>query len=219
MRILVVEDDPMLAAALQHALIDAGMTVDWVSDGRLADEAIRQGGHSLVLLDLSLPHIDGMKLLADARRRGSLVPVVVVTGRDDLDIRLRALDMGADDFILKPFEVSEILARIRAVIRRHAGHATSRIGTADILLDLGSHEVTFRGRTEILPHREFSLMRALLERPGTILSRSQIEEKVYGWGQEVESNAVEVLIFYIRRRFGKEIIRNVRGAGWMVLRS
>jgi DNA-binding response OmpR family regulator len=219
MRILVVEDDPMLAAALEHALIDAGMTVDWVSDGRLAEEAIRHGGHAAVLLDLSLPHIDGMKLLTDARRRGAVVPVVVVTARDDLDVRLKALDIGADDFVLKPFEVAEILARIRAVVRRHAGHATSKIGTAEIVLDLASHEVTYHGHTEILPYREFALMRALLERPGTILSRSQIEEKVYGWGQEVESNAVEVLIFYVRRRFGKEIIRNVRGAGWMVLRS
>jgi len=219
MRVLVVEDDPMLAAGLEHALQDAGMIVDRVADGRMAEEAIRQGGHAAVLLDLSLPNIDGMTLLMDARRRGLVAPIVVITARDDLDVRLKALDLGADDFVVKPFEIAEILARVRAVVRRHAGHATSRIGTSEIQLDLASHEISYRGRTEILPYREFALMRAFLERPGTILSRAQIEEKIYGWGEEVESNAIEVLIFYVRRRFDKNIIRNVRGAGWMVLRS
>jgi len=216
MRILVVEDDRMLALGLQRALADVGMSVDWISDGKLAEEAMRSDTHAAVLLDLSLPAPDGLTLLRDARVRGASVPIVIITARDDLETRLKGLDLGADDFVLKPFEPSEIIARLRAVIRRRSGHATSKIGTSSIVLDLASHELSYNGATEVLPHREFALMRALLERPGVILSRSQLEEKIYGWGEEVESNAVEVLIFYIRRRFDKQIIRNVRGAGWMI---
>ncbi|SCB38195.1 response regulator transcription factor [Rhizobium lusitanum] len=219
MRILVVEDDPMLALGLRRALTDVGMSVDWVADGRLAEEAMRHDSHAAVLLDLSLPAPDGLTLLRDARFRGSSVPIVVITARDDLDVRLKGLDLGADDFVLKPFEPSEIIARLRAVIRRRAGHATSKIGTSSVVLDLATHELSYNSVTEVLPYREFALMRALLERPGVILSRSQLEEKIYGWGEEVESNAVEVLIFYIRRRFDKQVIRNVRGAGWMVPKS
>jgi DNA-binding response OmpR family regulator len=216
MRILVVEDDTMLALGLQRALADVGMSVDWISDGKLAEEAIRSDTHAAVLLDISLPAPDGLTLLLDARARGASVPIVIITARDDLETRLKGLDLGADDFVLKPFEPSEIIARLRAVIRRRSGHATSKIGTSSTVLDIASHELSYNGITEVLPHREFALMRALLERPGVILSRSQLEEKIYGWGEEVESNAVEVLIFYIRRRFDKEVIRNVRGAGWMV---
>lgn len=216
MRILVVEDDTMLAIGLQRALADVGMTVDWIADGKLAEEAMKSDSYAAVLLDLSVPAPDGLTLLRDARFGGATVPVVIITARDDLETRLKGLDLGADDFVLKPFEPSEIIARLRAVIRRHAGYATSKIGTSAILLDLASHELTYNGTTEVLPHREFALMRALLERPGMILSRAQLEEKIYGWGEEVESNAVEVLIFYIRRRFDKQVIRNVRGAGWMI---
>ncbi|MDE1992399.1 MAG: response regulator transcription factor [Rhizobiaceae bacterium] len=216
MRILVVEDDTMLAYGLQRALSDVGMSVDWIADGKLAEEAIRSDSHAAVLLDLSLPAPDGLTLLRDARGRGAAVPIVIITARDDLETRLKGLDLGADDFVLKPFEPSEIIARLRAVIRRRSGFATSRIGTSNVVLDLASRELSYSGTTEVLSHREFALMRALLERPGIILSRSQLEEKIYGWGQEVESNAVEVLIFYIRRRFDKQIIRNVRGAGWMI---
>jgi DNA-binding response OmpR family regulator len=216
MRILVVEDDTMLALGLQRALSDVGMSVDWIADGKLAEEAMKSDSYAAVLLDLSLPAPDGMTLLRDARSRGASVPVVIITARDDLETRLNGLDLGADDFVLKPFEPSEIIARLRAVIRRHSGHATSKIGTSNIALDLASHELSYGGTSEVLPHREFALMRALLERPGVILSRSQLEEKIYGWGEEVESNAVEVLIFYIRRRFDKQVIRNVRGAGWMI---
>jgi len=140
----------------------------------------------------------------------------VITAADDLETRVKALDLGADDFLVKPIELREILARIRAVMRRHAGSAISSIGTQSTVLNLETHELQHAGRREILGHREFALVRALLERPGTILSRSQIEDRIYGWGEEVESNAIEVLIYYVRKRFGKEIIRNIRGAGWMV---
>jgi DNA-binding response OmpR family regulator len=180
MRILVVEDDTMLALGLQRALSDVGMSVDWIADGKLAEEAMKSDSHAAVLLDLSLPAPDGLTLLREARARGASVPIVIITARDDLNTRLKGLDLGADDFVLKPFEPSEIIARLRAVIRRRSGHATSRIGTSGIVLDLASHELCYSGITEVLPHREFALMQALLERPGTILSRSQLEEKIYG---------------------------------------
>jgi DNA-binding response OmpR family regulator len=219
MRILIVEDDPMVGSGLRRALLDSGMSVDWVLDGGAAVEALTAGGHAAALLDLSLPGLDGFNVLRSVRSRGVSTPIVIVTARDDVDTRVKGLDLGADDFVVKPLEVAEILARIRAVLRRQAGHATSVIGTAEIALDLASHELSYRGISEVLPYREFALMRALIERPGTILSRAQIEERVYGWGEEVESNAVDVLIYYVRRRFGKDIIRNVRGAGWMVSKS
>jgi DNA-binding response OmpR family regulator len=142
----------------------------------------------------------------------------VITARDELDDRVTGLDLGADDYLVKPFEVKELLARMRAVLRRHGGQAVSVLGTSEIELDLSSHEVTYRGLSQVLPAREFALMHALLERPGTILSRAQLEERLYGWGQEVESNAIDVLIHYVRRKFDKDIIHNVRGAGWMVPR-
>jgi DNA-binding response OmpR family regulator len=219
MRVLVIEDDPMVGSGLRRALVDSGISVDWVLDGRSAEDALAAGGHAAVLLDLGLPGLDGLSILRNARSRGVLTPIVIVTARDDVDTRVKGLDLGADDFVIKPFEAVELLARIRAVLRRQAGHATSVIGTEELSLDMASHELGYRGISEVLPYREFALMRALLERPGTILSRSQIEERVYGWGEEVESNAVDVLIYYVRRRFGKDVIRNVRGAGWMVPKS
>lgn len=209
----------MVGTGLRRALSDTGMSVDWVADGHAGLDALASGGHAAALLDLGLPGGDGLDVLREARRRGIATPIVVITARDDVETRVRGLDLGADDFVVKPFEVVEIVARIRAVLRRQAGHATSVIGTTDITLDMAAHELGYRGTSEVLPYREFALMRVLMERPGTILSRSQIEERVYGWGEEVESNAVDVLIYYIRRRFGKDIIRNVRGAGWMVSKS
>ena len=169
-----------------------------------------------MLLDLGLPIRDGTELLAGLRRDGGRVPLIVISARDDLESRVRSLDLGADDYLVKPFETSELLARMRALLRRQAGHADSRIGTAETTLDLATHSLSFRGTTEILPAREFALMRALLERPGQILSRSQLEDRIYGWGNEVESNAVDVLIHYVRRKFGADVIRNVRGVGWLV---
>jgi DNA-binding response OmpR family regulator len=169
-----------------------------------------------VLLDLGLPGRSGLEILRSLRTAGDKRPILVITARDELDDRVAGLDLGADDYLVKPFEVKELLARMRAVLRRHGGQAVSILYTSEIELDLSSHEMKYRGCSEVLPAREFALMQALLDRPGTILSRSQLEERLYGWGEEVESNAIDVLIHYVRRKFDKDIIRNVRGAGWMV---
>lgn len=219
MRILLVEDDPMIGRSLVQALKKHGMSVDWARTGHDGDEAVRAGGHSIVLLDLGLPGKSGLEVLKEARRAGNRIPVVVITARDGLDDRIAGLDLGADDYVVKPFEVRELVARLHAVLRRHGGFAQSALEAGEITLDLASHEVAYRGNGLLLPAREFALMQALVERPGTILSRAQLEERLYGWGDEVESNAVDVLIHSIRKKFDKDIIRNVRGAGWMIVKS
>jgi DNA-binding response OmpR family regulator len=147
------------------------------------------------------------------------VPVLVITARDSLDDRIAGLDLGADDYIVKPFELRELLARMRAVLRRHNGQAQSLITSGDIVLDLATRRAQYRDAEHLLTAREFALLQALMQRPGVILSRAQIEQRIYGWGEEVESNAIDVLIHEIRKKFGKDIIRNVRGAGWMVVKS
>ena len=209
----------MLGGALETALADEGLSVDWVRDGVHADEALRDEGYSVVLLDLGLPDVDGFALLRTARGRGSEAPVLIISARDALDDRVAGLDLGADDYLVKPFETRELLARMRALVRRRAGRATSILKAAAIELDTESHEMTHAGQATVLPAREYAVMHALMERPGRILSRAQIEERIYGWGEEVESNAVDVLIHSIRRKFGKDVILNVRGAGWMVAKS
>lgn len=216
MRILLIEDDRMIADALGRALRAAGMEVDWACDGEEGETALRDATHALVLLDLGLPLRDGFDLIATLRRRGDRVPLMVVSARDDLESRVRGLDLGADDYLVKPFEMTELLARMRALLRRQAGHARSLIGTDAVTLDLATHELSFRGISEVLPAREFALMRALLERPGQVLSRAQLEDRLYGWGNEVKSNAIDVLIHYVRRKFGAEVICNMRGVGWLV---
>ena len=216
MRVLLVEDDPMIGASLRTGLSAQGMAVDWVLTGANAIESLAVNSYEVVLLDLGLPDMTGLEVLKNVRNGKRKTPVLIVTARDDLHSRITGLDLGADDYIVKPFDFTEMMARIRAVIRRQTGHLASKIESGEITLDLASHEVCFRGATHVLPAREFALMLGLAERPGTILSRSQLEEKLYGYGEEVESNAVDVLIFYIRKKFGADIIRNIRGAGWMV---
>jgi DNA-binding response OmpR family regulator len=216
MRVLLVEDDALIGRSLVRALQDTGAAVDWAHTGSDALLALRGGRYSAVLLDLGLPGRSGLDVLKEMRHRCDTTPVLIVTARDDVETRVAGLDGGADDFIIKPFDFDELAARLRAVVRRHAGHATSQVRSAEIVLDLASHEASYRGKTEVLPQREFALMHALMERPGAILSRSQLEEAIYGWGEEIESNAIDVLIHYLRRRFDKEVIRNVRGSGWMV---
>ncbi|RZJ59283.1 MAG: response regulator transcription factor [Acidovorax sp.] len=216
MRALLVEDDDMIGRSLSHALKGAGWSVDWVRNGELAHSALADGAYSCVLLDLGLPGIDGIEVLRRARARGDLTPVVVLTARDGVEDRVHGLDIGADDYLLKPFEVAELLARMRAVVRRRSGVAQSLVGNGALQLDLATREVLLGGARETLTAREFALLHALLERPGAILSREQLENRIYGWGEEVSSNAVDVLIHGMRRKLGPDAIRNVRGLGWRV---
>jgi len=218
MRVLLAEDDEMLGKGLAQALEGAGWSVDWVRDGALAASALADGGYTCALLDLGLPGQDGTELLRRARQRGDATPVIVLTARDGLDDRVLGLDLGADDYLLKPFAVRELLARMRAVVRRRDGSAHSLIGNSALRLDLSTREVHLSGRDEALAltAREFALLHALLERPGAILSREQLENRIYGWGEEVTSNAIDVLIHGMRRKLGADVIRNVRGLGWRV---
>ena len=218
MRILLIEDDPMIGNSLAKALRDLGISVDWVTDGLDGEEALAAGEHELALLNLGLPGKQGLQLLKAARTAGSRVPIIIITARDELDGRVASLDLGADDYLAKPFAVRELVARMNAVLRRQSGLAQSIMEAGNMTLDLDTHELRYHGTQIVLPAREFSLMRALMERPGTILSRAQLEERLYGWGEEVESNAVEVLIHSLRKKLDKEVIRNVRGAGWMVVK-
>jgi len=219
-RVLLVEDDPMIGESLQGALRDAAYAVDWVKDGWSALTALCGQYYDLVLLDLGLPSKDGLDVLADLRASENPVPLVIVTARDVLEDRLRGLDGGADDYVLKPFEMSELLARMRAVLRRKGENASPVLGNGVVSLDMATREATVRGHGAVrLSNREFALLQALLLRPGAILSRGDLEDRIYGWGEEVESNAVEFLIHSLRRKLGSEVIKNVRGAGWMVSKS
>jgi len=219
LRVLLIEDDRMIGESLTRALRSKSMSVNWARTGSDGEEALANGRYSMVLLDLGLPQRPGLEILKSRRRQGDEVPVIVISARDELDDRLAGLDFGADDYLVKPFDVSELLARIRAVLRRRSGAARPLLESGDVTLDLATHELTYRDRRLLLPAREFALMVALMERPGAILSRSQLEERLYGWGEEVESNAIDVLIHSIRKKFDKEIILNVRGAGWMVAKA
>ncbi|HET6829358.1 MAG TPA: response regulator [Ramlibacter sp.] len=216
MRVLLVEDDEMIGQSLREALAGNGWSVDWVKDGLLAQSALEDGDYACVLLDLGLPKRDGVEVLRKARASGDATPVLVLTARDGLDDRVAGLDLGADDYLLKPYELRELLARMRAVIRRRDGSAHSVIGNGEVQLDITTREVMVQGERSQLSAREFALLHALLERPGAILSREQLENRIYGWGEEVSSNAVDVLIHGMRRKLGADTIRNVRGLGWRV---
>jgi len=217
MRVLLVEDDPMIGAAMHAALQDAAYAVDWLRNGQTALATLASQHYDLVLLDLGLPGKDGLQVLQAIRARDDPVPLVIVTARDGLDDRLRGLDGGADDYLLKPFDMAELLARMRAVLRRKGGQAAPLLGNGVVWLDPATREARVEGgATLVLSQREFALLQALLVRPGAILSRGDLEDRIYGWGQEVESNAVEFLIHSLRRKLGSDIIKNVRGAGWMV---
>ncbi len=219
MRVLLVEDDAMIGEGVVSGLKMAGMAVDWVRDGLQAEAALREGGYAIALLDLGLPGQDGLEVLKLARSKGVETPVLIITARDAVVDRVAGLDLGADDYLVKPFELRELQARMRALIRRRAGRATSVLIAASGELNTETHEFSRDGVSDVLSAREYALMLALIERPGRILSRSQIEERIYGWGEEVESNAIDVLIHSIRRKFGKGVILNVRGAGWMAPKS
>ncbi|CAB3959276.1 response regulator transcription factor [Achromobacter piechaudii] len=220
MRVLLVEDDLMIGDAVQGALKDAAYAVDWVRDGQSALAALGSQHYDLLLLDLGLPGKDGLQVLRDVRASDNGVPLIVITARDGLDDRLRGLDGGADDYVLKPFEMTELQARMRAVLRRKAGTSGPVMSNGVVSLDLATKEARVNGAAaQQLSNREFSLLQALLARPGAILSRSELEDRIYGWGEEVESNAVEYLIHALRRKLGSDIIKNVRGVGWMVSKN
>ncbi len=220
MRVLLVEDDAMIGEAIQAALKDASYAADWVKNGQTALTTLGCQHYDLVLLDLGLPGKDGLEVLSSLRAKDNPVPLLIITARDSLDDRLRGLDGGADDYVLKPFEMAELLARMRAVLRRKGGSAAPVLSNGVVSLDPATREaVVNAGAAVQLSSREFSLLQALLVRPGALLSRSDLEDRLYGWGQEVESNAVEFLIHALRRKLGSEIIKNVRGVGWMVSKS
>ncbi|MBX7276136.1 response regulator transcription factor [Pseudomonas sp. ERGC3:05] len=220
MRILLVEDDPMIGDAIQRALSDSSYAADWVKNGLTGLAALDTQPYDLVLLDLGLPGKDGLDVLDSIRGRNNPVPLLIITARDSLDDRLRGLDSGADDYLLKPFDISELLARIRAVLRRKGGNSLPLLDNGSVSLDLLTKQAsTDAHRNVALSSREFALLQALLIRPGAILSRSELEDRLYGWGNEVESNAIEFLIHALRRKLGSHVIKNVRGMGWMVSKS
>ena len=220
MRILLVEDDLMIGDAIEGALKDASYATDWVKNGLTSLAALDTQTYDLVLLDLGLPGKDGLDVLDAIRARNNPVPLLIITARDGLDERLRGLDGGADDFLLKPFAMAELLARMRAVLRRRGGNALSLLDNGEVSLDLASKQASTADISEVqLSSREFALLQALLIRPGAILSRGELEDQIYGWGNEVESNAVEFLIHALRRKLGNHVIKNVRGIGWMVSRG
>lgn len=216
MRLLLVEDDPMIGASVQRGLRQDGHTVDWVRDGAAAELAVANGVHEMILLDLGLPRKSGLDLLASLRRKGVALPVLVITARDSLADRVKGLDAGADDYLVKPFDLDELSARIRALMRRHGGRASPVIEHGALTLNPATHEVTLAGLPVSLSGREFALLHALVEQPGVPLSRAQLEDRIYGWNEEIESNAIEVYIHSLRRKLGAEWIKNVRGVGYRV---
>ncbi|HUJ86976.1 MAG TPA: response regulator transcription factor [Burkholderiales bacterium] len=216
MRLLLVEDDRMIGESVQKGLRLDGFSVDWVQDGSAAELALGTERYDCVLLDLGLPKKDGMDVLRGMRNARNPAPVVVITARDAVPERIKGLDAGADDYVLKPFDLDELAARVRAVVRRRDGRAEPVIEYLELALNPATHQATYRDQPLALSAREFAVLEALVSRPGAILSRAQLEERIYGWGEEVESNAVEVFIHSLRRKLGAEFIRTVRGAGYMV---
>jgi len=219
MRLLLAEDDRMIGASIERGLKQDGFAVDWVQDGRAAELALAENVHDLLVLDLGLPRREGLDVLRAMRRRGDARPVLIVTARDAVSDRVAGLDAGADDYLVKPFELTELAARIRALLRRSAGRAEPVVAYGDIELHPDTREIRVRGEPVALSAREFALLEALLARPGAVLSRAQLEEKLYGWNEEVESNAVEVHIHALRKKLGADAIRNVRGVGWMITKA
>lgn len=214
MRVLLVEDDAMIGESLREALRRQGMACDWVKDAGLAEQVWASESFDAVLLDRGLPDRDGLQVLASRRQHGDTTPVIVLTARDALGDKVAGLDAGADDYLVKPFELDELLARLRAVRRRQAGRAQLQLAVADLRLDPATREVTRGGRQVLLSAREFAVLEALLERPGAIVSRAQLEDRLYGWGEELESNAISVYMHQLRKKLGDDLLHTVRGLGY-----
>jgi two-component system response regulator QseB len=216
MRVLLVEDDTMIAQGLQTGLRQNGFAVDWMQDGRSAAGALQTSAFDLVLLDLGLPHRDGIEVLRELRKRGDSTPVIILTARDEIQDRIAGLDAGADDYIVKPFDLDEVTARIRSVLRRAAGRGDPSIQHGELRLDPVARTVERAGVPVPLSAHEFSVLETLLQRPGAVLSRSQIEDRLYGWDEQIGSNAVEVYIHGLRRKLGSDAIRTLRGVGYYI---
>ena len=214
MRVLLVEDDAMIGAAAQEGLRREGHAVDWVRDGAQASAALANGVYETMLLDLGLPKRDGLTVLRELRAKRNDVPVIVITARDGVADRIAGLDAGADDYLVKPFDLDELAARIRAVARRRAGRAAAALQVGDLELDTSARRAKWKGREVALSAREFALLETLAERPGAYFTRAQLEDRVYGWGEEIGSNAVEVHIHALRRKLDPAVIRTVRGLGY-----
>ena len=219
MRLLLVEDDIMIGEGVRQGLRQDGFTLDWVREGNAAERALRNNVYDGVLLDLGLPKKDGLEVLRSLRRRGERIPVLVITARDSVSNRIEGLDSGADDYITKPFDLDELAARVRAVLRRHSGHAESIVQIGPLTLNAATHEALLEGRALSLSPNEFALLEVFTTRPGIVFSRAQLEEKLYGWGQEVESNTVEVYIHNLRKKLGQGFIKNIRGVGYTIPRD
>lgn len=219
MRILLVEDDKLLGDGLRAGLRQLGFQVDWVRDGDAAERELRAQPYAAAVLDLGLPFKDGMDVLAAVRRAGVTLPVLVLTARDAVPDRIRGLDVGADDYIVKPVDLDELAARLRALVRRSHGHAQDSLQVEDVVLDPAARMVWRAGQPVALAQREFDLLHALMLGAGRVLSREQLEQQIYGWGQEVESNAIEVHIHHLRSKLGSELIQTVRGVGYALQRQ
>jgi two-component system OmpR family response regulator len=219
MRLLLVEDDVMIGETVLHVLRAEHYAVDWVRDGSMADQALRSAEYDLVLLDLGLPKRDGIEVLRALRSRHSKVPVLIATARDGVSDRVAGLDAGADDYVTKPYDTDELLARIRALLRRSAGRAEPAFEHKGVSLNPVTREATVNGEPALLSAREWAVLEALLSRPGMVLSRTQLEEKLFSWKDEVSSNAVEVYIHGVRKKLGNDIIQTVRGLGYLVPRE
>src|SRR5918999_3576435 len=216
MRVLIVEDDPMIGRAVVAGLQDAGYTVDWVRDGMEAELALTHRVYDVALLDLGLPRRDGLDILKGLRRSGNQLPVVIITARDAVADRVAGLDSGADDYLVKPFDLDELLARTRAVVRRREGRARPEMTHGALSLDPVKRLVHFQGTEVELSAREFAVLAALMKEPGAVVSREKLEDAVYRWGEEVGSNSIEVHLHHLRRKLTPELIRNVRGVGYRI---
>lgn len=216
MRILLVEDDHLIGSAIEQALRDAAYAVDWVKEGNAALSAVQTQDYGVVLLDLGLPDKEGIHVLQTLRKDKNSIPVIITTARDAVEDRIKGLDCGADDYLVKPFLITELQARIRAVVRRNQGVAHPILSNDILELNPATHEVKVDNEIYLLSAREYALLHALMLRPGNILSRDELEERIYGWNEEVASNTIEFIIHGLRKKMGRETIKNVRGLGWMV---
>jgi two-component system OmpR family response regulator/two-component system response regulator QseB len=218
MRILVIEDDALLGDALQAGLRQRAFDADWVKDGLAAELALRTGSFAAVVLDLGLPRLSGLDLLRKERARGNKVPVLILSARDAIGDRVRGFDVGADDYVVKPVDLAERAARLRALVRRSRGEAAPVLTAGALRLDPAARTVVHDGKPVELKAKEFNLLQELMLNAGRVLSREQLEERLYGWGEEVESNAIEVHVHHLRRKLAADVIRTIRGVGYMVPR-